>query len=522
MRCAKCGTRSSAASRYCRQCGEPLAPTAAPAAHSYQQTLPQGANLERARWFAERGDTDTAIQICRGVVEEHPDSATAHLALAQYLARGGFEDLANTHFEIAAELDPRVRAQPQILASVQPTPVKGAKGAAWREWAVWLRKDLERARQWLEARPKFVVAAVAALVAITAFTVGMTLRARHQVIAEAGPRSSPVSVYVQTAQRCLENGDLKKAERTLDYAARIAPDDPEVARLRAELQRLKGTLVEVTPETRLGGAAYGVDVPRERTPDEPLFLGVTPSAENQAVLNRVYSSGPGGRPAAGAPPASGGAASASRRAPLGGLPNEIPPPLGQPRPGLLPPLSALETIQTMNEPWLWTLGPRRPGVQQAPAPQASAPGGPLVEIPAAGPLSAAPSVFPSPEQEAVLAPSRSIAGSVRRATATEASGITPQSSAGTASSSAPAAAPASQTTSTAPASSAGGAALLEQARKHQTLGLEYQRQGQWEKARGEFRAALQACDEAERAGCERAAVRSVRSSCQAALTNSGS
>jgi len=52
--------------------------------------------------------------------------------------------------------------------------------------------------------------------------------------------------------------------------------------------------------------------------------------------------------------------------------------------------------------------------------------------------------------------------------------------------------------------------------------LEYQRQGQWENARREFTAALQACDAAENAGSERAAVGGVRSACQAALKNSGS
>jgi len=527
MRCPKCGTRNAAASRYCRQCGEPLAQAAAPAAHGYQDTAPQSVNIERARWFAERGDTDTAIQISRGIVEEHPDSAAAHLALAQYLARGGFEDLANTHFEIAAELDPRVRADPHVVATIQARPADRPEPRKWAEWAEHVRRDFDRLKEWLSARPKLALAIVAGLVVLTVSTVGMTVAARSRAANGSAARSSSADTYLRAADRYLAQRDFASAERMLESAAQAAPDDPEVSRMRERLERAKGAVVEVLPEQQGAGSTFGLDVPRERPLDEPLFGQPGMSPESAKVLERIYGGGPlagaaaGGNGALGARPAGAPAAGKGLTARGGGraIPSAVPPPLGEPRRDLLPALSALGGIETMGSPqWTWTMGPRRPGSSR---PAGEATGGasaPVVEIPA-GPSIPLAAAAPEPAPEAMLNPSRSIAGSVRRAGPGAAAAAPPTST--------PSAPAATGSARPAAAASSGGGedralALLEQAQRHQALGLEYQRQGQWAKARGAFRQALQACDAAEQAGCTKAATGSVRSSCGTSLKNVGS
>ena len=538
MRCAKCGTRNSAVSRYCRQCGEPLAQGGAAPGPRYQENVGENANLARARWAAERGDLDTAIQLCRSVIEEHPDSARAHLAVGQYLGQAGFEDLANTHLEIARELDPRVRPESAAVQAQAAALPKPAKKRLSGDWGVLLRKDWARARGWLEARPRLVVGVLAALVVLTGVSLGMTMLGRSRGTAVEARSTSSADPYIRAAERYLAEGNLQNAERMVQYAERQAPGDSRIADLKAELEQRKSTLVEISPQSGPGAAGMGADVPRDRPTDQPLFGGVNP--EGQTVLARIFSGGAGGGVAnaatakPGSTPGNGTPRPTTARrstgaAPLPFVAGAIPPALGERRSDLLPSLGTVSAIQSMGEPWLWTAGPRRPSPQRGATAETSGPAIATVQVPLAPATTApAPETPTQPSAGAGLTPSRSIAGSVRRVSPAEAARVGAQGGAG----GAPAPPPSGAVTmspvvsgggtSGAGASASGQDGLLEQARAHQSQGLEYQRQGQWENARREFTAALQACDAAENAGSERAAVGGVRSACQAALKNSGS
>ncbi len=75
-------------------------------------------DLTRAHAAATRGDLRAATELYRAVLSRHPDSAEAHAALGQLLARAGQGGSAPGHLRRAAELEPMHAGHQFVLGKV--------------------------------------------------------------------------------------------------------------------------------------------------------------------------------------------------------------------------------------------------------------------------------------------------------------------------------------------------------------------------------------------------------------------
>lgn len=115
MYCLECGTKNSADSKFCKECGVTVA-TGQPRSLSLNADIaPVGdpvtkerlVNLiEMAFWHNDAGNIDPAIMACEAALAINPSSSTAHSLLGTLYEKKGELDRAVEHLEAVVNLNP--------------------------------------------------------------------------------------------------------------------------------------------------------------------------------------------------------------------------------------------------------------------------------------------------------------------------------------------------------------------------------------------------------------------------------
>ena len=112
--CTECGTRNSADSKYCKECGYPI--------NAGYRTLMQSIEgdleiddagrqrvkklLDMAFWHHESGNPDAAVIACEAALTIQPNCTTAHSLLGILCEKSGDDAGAVEHFESVVRLNP--------------------------------------------------------------------------------------------------------------------------------------------------------------------------------------------------------------------------------------------------------------------------------------------------------------------------------------------------------------------------------------------------------------------------------
>lgn len=108
MRCPKCGRESPEQARFCRSCGERLAPEGGDALAPRVLTPDERSRrlLEDAFRLSEEGRVQQAIQVCQQAIALNPTSTSAHSLLGTLYERIGDRDGAIREYEQVLTLSP--------------------------------------------------------------------------------------------------------------------------------------------------------------------------------------------------------------------------------------------------------------------------------------------------------------------------------------------------------------------------------------------------------------------------------
>ena len=140
--CDDCGTRNTADSKFCKECGKKT--------HVLYQTLTLSADdqvedtvqqerltqfLDMAFWHTEAGNTDAAVRACNAALAIHPHSTTAHSLLGSLYEKKGDDAQAIEHFEQVLALNPNSEADraklEQIRNGIHSQPVRPSPLYHW-------------------------------------------------------------------------------------------------------------------------------------------------------------------------------------------------------------------------------------------------------------------------------------------------------------------------------------------------------------------------------------------------------
>lgn len=126
--CTDCGTRNSADSKYCKECGGKindgyrtmmLSIEDVQAIDDEQGQQRMTRLLDMAFWHNEAGHLDSAIRAAEAALVIHPNSTTAHSLLGTLYEKKGDDDKAIEHFEAVVALNPESAADAAKLEQVR-------------------------------------------------------------------------------------------------------------------------------------------------------------------------------------------------------------------------------------------------------------------------------------------------------------------------------------------------------------------------------------------------------------------
>ncbi len=142
--CGECGTRNTADSKYCKECGAKIqedrpavvlseSDRAAVAEAPGQERLAK--LLDMAFWHNEAGNAEAAILACEAALVIHPHCTTAHSLLGSLYEKKGDDDKAALHFETVVALNPDSAADQtkleQLRRGVHMKPVAPPPPSRW-------------------------------------------------------------------------------------------------------------------------------------------------------------------------------------------------------------------------------------------------------------------------------------------------------------------------------------------------------------------------------------------------------
>ena len=140
--CDDCGTRNTADSKYCKECGKKnhvLYQTPTLTADDQVEDTAQQERLtqflDMAFWHTEAGNTDAAVRACNAALAIQPHSTTAHSLLGSLYEKKGDDTQAIAAFRAGPGPQPGQRGRPrqtgQIRNGVHTQPVKPSRLYHW-------------------------------------------------------------------------------------------------------------------------------------------------------------------------------------------------------------------------------------------------------------------------------------------------------------------------------------------------------------------------------------------------------
>ena len=145
MYCLECGTKNSADSKFCKECGVTVASAAPPRSHTLTEDLAPVENpvtrerlvnlIEMAFWHNDAGNYDAAILACEAALAINPSSSTAHSLLASLYEKKGNDERAIEHLEAVVNLNPESTADAtkldQLRSGIRIKAVTPPAGYRW-------------------------------------------------------------------------------------------------------------------------------------------------------------------------------------------------------------------------------------------------------------------------------------------------------------------------------------------------------------------------------------------------------